>query len=169
MAPSELVHNLRRLMAQQGLTIAQLAQSSGLDERTIKTLLRGDSAKPHARTLHRLAAGLEVRVDELFLWNRPPHALSAPEVASPVVQQTIGQDPELFRDWTEADFHELARRLDTGQPPTEDQARQAARQVNLRREAIDKVCRLLETSEGQLLLGIIDLLYQRATLPSSDS
>ncbi len=41
-------HNLRRLMAQFDLTVIDVAERTGLDERTVKSILSGSSAKPHA-------------------------------------------------------------------------------------------------------------------------
>lgn len=57
--------NLRRLMAHSGLTISQTVAATGLHPRTVKSLLRGRS-KPQPRTLHKLADGLGVSVDEFF-------------------------------------------------------------------------------------------------------
>ena len=61
----DFASNLRRLMARSGVTLEQVVEASGLSERTVKGVLGGKS-KPHARTLHRLAAGLGVSADELF-------------------------------------------------------------------------------------------------------
>ena len=58
--------NLRRLMARLGLTLEALSERTDLDERTLKGILSGQSSRPHARTLHKLAAGLGVPADELF-------------------------------------------------------------------------------------------------------
>ena len=55
-------------MARDGLTFDDVVAASGLDERTLRALVRGKS-NPHARTLHKLASGLGVSIDELF---RPP-------------------------------------------------------------------------------------------------
>src|SRR5687767_3072808 len=63
---AEYGENLRRLMARVGLTIAQLAARSGLDQRTVQAILQGRNKRPHARTLQKLAAGLDASVDELF-------------------------------------------------------------------------------------------------------
>ncbi len=43
-----------------------MAEQTGLDERTIRGILSGGN-KPHAQTLHRLAEGLGVKVDEFFV------------------------------------------------------------------------------------------------------
>jgi transcriptional regulator with XRE-family HTH domain len=53
-------------MARLNLTMDQVIEATGLSERTVKEILRGHT-KPHARTLHRLAAGLDISADEFFL------------------------------------------------------------------------------------------------------
>ncbi|HWC88644.1 MAG TPA: helix-turn-helix transcriptional regulator, partial [Pirellulales bacterium] len=65
-AMPDYASNLRRLMARLNLTVREVSERTGLDQRTIKGILRGDNSKPHARTLHQLAAGLGADVDELF-------------------------------------------------------------------------------------------------------
>ena len=57
--------NVRRLMARDGLTFTDVGEMTGLDERTIRGLVRGAN-NPHARTLHKFAQGLGVSIDELF-------------------------------------------------------------------------------------------------------
>ncbi len=41
--------NLRRLMAREGLTLAQLVERTKLDHRTLKRLLKGASSRSRAR------------------------------------------------------------------------------------------------------------------------
>jgi transcriptional regulator with XRE-family HTH domain len=57
--------NLRRLMARKGLTLAEVVSATGACERTVKGILSGRT-KPHARTLNRIAAGLNVSAGEFF-------------------------------------------------------------------------------------------------------
>ncbi len=52
-------------MAAGGLSIHALAEHTGIDQRTIRGILN-PGHKPHVRTLHRLAQGLGVNVDELL-------------------------------------------------------------------------------------------------------
>lgn len=52
-------------MARRGMTLSGLVAASGLHERTIKSILNG-TTKPHPRTLHRLAIGLNASPDEFF-------------------------------------------------------------------------------------------------------
>src|SRR5438093_640274 len=57
--------NLRRIMARDDLTFDQVVTATELDERTLRSLARGVT-NPHARTLHKLAQGLGISIDELF-------------------------------------------------------------------------------------------------------
>ena len=53
-------------MAAAESSIHEVAERTGLDTRTIRGITRG-THRPHARTLHRLAEGLRVAVDEFFV------------------------------------------------------------------------------------------------------
>src|SRR5882672_7262725 len=53
--------NVRRLMARFGMTLTDVVAATGLDERTLRSILRG-TTQPHAKTLHKLAHGLGVDV-----------------------------------------------------------------------------------------------------------
>jgi len=57
--------HLRRLMACSGKTLQQVVLATGVSEGTVKALLSG-RGKPQARTLYRLAEGLNVSADEFF-------------------------------------------------------------------------------------------------------
>jgi transcriptional regulator with XRE-family HTH domain len=155
--------NLRRLMAREGLSIDQVTELTGLDHRTIKSILNRAS-KPHARTLHRLAQGLGVSADELF---QPPSLLAHhafDRQTNPAVQSVVRSHPELFHDWTPADFDELYSRVGTGGELNEAGTVAAAGRMNSRREILTKVQELLESSEAALLTGLIDLLYEKMTV-----
>jgi transcriptional regulator with XRE-family HTH domain len=90
-------------MARGGMTLQQLVEATGLNERTVKAVLYGKN-KPHARTLHRLAAGLGVSADELF---QNPSLLTHrlfDRRTNPIVQEVVSSHPELFAGWGEPDF-----------------------------------------------------------------
>jgi len=154
-------HNLRRLMAQLGLTVHEVAERTGLDERTVKSILNGSSAKPHARTLHQLARGLEVETNEFF---HSPHLLgrgSFDRATNPAVDELISRRPELFSEWSEADFHELYSQVGTGGALTNEGAQQAAESINRKRKLHEKLALLLETEQADVIADILDLFYQR--------
>ncbi len=152
--------NLRRLMARFGLSIEQVLEKTGLDERTIKGIL-GGANKPHARTLHRLATGLGVPTDEFF---QDPSLLAHQTFdrqTNPVVEETIRSYPLLFQGWTQLDFDELYSRFGVGGGLTADGAVAAAEAMNAKRQVLAKVSELLETSQAPLVSGFVDLLYQQ--------
>src|SRR5215831_15851365 len=87
--------NLRRLMAREGLTLAELARRSGLNFRTLKSILQG-GVRPQARTLHRLAASLGVPVEELFQDSALLRHRLFDRHTNPVVEELVQTSPGLF-------------------------------------------------------------------------
>jgi transcriptional regulator with XRE-family HTH domain len=156
----DVAANLRRLMARFGLTVEQVIEQTGLDQRTIRGILSG-THKPHARTLHRLAAGLGVAADELF---QDPSLLAHrlfDRRTNPMVETVVSEQPELFAGWTERDFDELYSRFASGGSLSGAGALEAVRGMNHNREIHRRVALLLESAEGPLLSAMVDLLYQR--------
>jgi transcriptional regulator with XRE-family HTH domain len=160
----DFASNVRRLMARGGMTLQQLVEATGLNERTVKAVLYGKN-KPHARTLHRLAAGLGVSADELF---QNPSLLTHrlfDRRTNPIVQEVVSSQPELFAGWGEPDFDELYSRFGTGGALTAAGATQVVLAMNQKREVHQKVALLLETGEADLLTGLVNLLYQKIIVP----
>jgi transcriptional regulator with XRE-family HTH domain len=163
-APASLAiaTNLRRLMAREGLTYDDVVAASGLDERTIRGLARGTN-NPHARTLHKLAAGLGVVMDELF---RPIGFASPREfdrATNGLVEGVVAARPELFTDWTESDFDELYSRFGTGGALAEEGIAAAAEAQNAKRALWTQISVILETGDGELLAQFVEMLYRRVT------
>jgi transcriptional regulator with XRE-family HTH domain len=158
---SDLAINIRRIMARDGLTLAQVVEQTGLDSRTIQSLLRGDEKRPHARTLHRLATGLGVDADELFQNSATlAHRLFDRE-SNPVVDEVVEQRAELFRDWTATDFDELYSRVGTGGALTRDGTVEIVATMNRNRDVHERVALLLESAEAEVLVGIVRVLYEK--------
>ncbi len=156
-------HNLRRVMARLDLTVQEVAVRSGLDERTVKTILSGVSIKPHARTLHQLARGLGVDTNEFF---QSPLMLARRRFdrqTNPTIDDLVAGRAELFTDWSEADFDELYSRMGAGGALTSDGALRAAEAINRKRDLHEKLALLLETEQAEVIAGIVELLYQRVT------
>lgn len=151
--------NVRRLMARDGLTFHDVVEATGLDERTVRGLVRGVN-NPHARTLHKFAQGLGVAVDELF---QP--AASSPQAfdraTNPVVESVVEAHAELFETWTEAHFDELYSQFGTGGPLSEAGVLAAAQAINAKRSLLRQVCIILESGESELLADFVQLLYRR--------
>ncbi|MCI0680528.1 MAG: helix-turn-helix domain-containing protein [Gemmataceae bacterium] len=161
--------NLKRLMARFGLTIDEVVQQTGLDERTVKGILGGSIRRPHARTLHRLAVGLGVPADELFqnpalLAHRLLGHRSFDRQTNPVVDEVTASRPELFEGWTADDFDELYSHFGAGGELTEEGALRTVEAMNRRRDLHRKVAVVLESHEASLLEQMIDVLYRRIVI-----
>lgn len=153
--------NVQRLMARLDLTQADVVAATGLDERTVRSLMRGRS-QPHARTLHKFAAGLGVEVDELFQDGREA-AIEFDRATNPAVAETIERHPKLFERWSAADFEELFSRVAVGGELTEAGALAAAEAMNRRRELMQQVALILESGDAEILREFIAMLYRRVT------
>jgi transcriptional regulator with XRE-family HTH domain len=155
--------NLMRLMAVHGLTISRVAEQTGLHIRTVRGVLRGDK-KPHAQTLHRLAEGLGVDVDEFFLDPAQLLYRRFDRQTNPVVADMIEYHKDLFRGWTETDFDELHSRVGDGGALTAEGALAAARQMNQKRDLHQKLDLLLESSQSEVAAGILNVLYEKIVI-----
>jgi transcriptional regulator with XRE-family HTH domain len=150
-------------MARDGLTFDDVVAATGLDDRTLRALVRARS-RPQARTLHKLATGLGVSVDELF---RPPGRWSSRQfdrAANSLVDGVVARHAELFAHWSEADFDELYSRFGTGGQLTEAGILAAAQATNARRDLWRQVSVILESSEAELLAEFVDVLYRRVAV-----
>jgi len=160
--------NVRRLMARDGLTFNDVVESTGLDERTVRGLVRGAN-NPHARTLHKFAVGLGISIDELF----QPAGLFARQTfdraTNPAVGSIVEANAELFNAWSPADFDELYSQFGAGGPLNEEGVVTAAESINAKRSLLRKVCVILESSESELLADFIKLLYRRVAVVESSA
>ncbi len=160
--------NLKRLMARFGLTIDEVVEQTGLDERTVKGVLGGSIRRPHARTLHRLAVGLGVPADELF---QNPSVLAHrlfDRQTNPVVDEVAANYPGLFEGWGADDFDELYSHFGAGGELTAEGARRTVEGMNRRRDLHRKVAVVLESHEAGLLEEMIDVLYRRIVIAEPD-
>src|SRR5262245_19749745 len=164
---SDYASNLRRLMAREGMTLAELVRRSGLDHRTLKGILSGRH-RPQPRTLHRLAASFNVPVEELFQDAALLRHRLFDRHTNPVVEEVISDNPRLFHGWTQDEFDELYSRFGTGGALTEKGTVKATQAMNKRRELLQKVTLLLETNESELLETMIEALYSRAVVQMSE-
>lgn len=121
-----VAENLLRLMAAEGLSLGQVAQRTGVDQRTVRAIL-GGTKKPHARTLHRLARGLAVSIDEFFFG------------PSQLLDRAFGRQTDSAAEGTVADVSE----------------------TNRKRELHEKLDRLMESSQAELIATVIDLAHRQ--------
>ena len=173
MAATSFVHraaatvaiNLRRIMARDGLTFEEVASATELDERTLRGLLRGIT-NAHARTLHKLANGLGVEMDELF---HPPGRYASRQfdrATNTLVEEVIASRAGLFGNWLQGDFDELFSRFGTGGQLTPDGIIAAAESMNAKRDIWRQVNIILESGEAELLSQFVNVLYGRITSAS---
>jgi transcriptional regulator with XRE-family HTH domain len=157
--------NLRRIMARDNLTFDEVVAATELDERTLRSLARGVT-HPHARTLHKLAQGLGVSIDELF----QPVGLSAPRrfdrATNSLVESCVAEHAQLFRNWSQGDFDELYSRFGTGGQLTEEGILAAAQATNIKRDLWRQVSIILESGDAELLAQFVGVLYGRVTSPT---
>ena len=112
-----------------------MVAATELDERTLRSLARGIN-HPHARTLHKLAQGLGVSIDELFQpvarsrsprqFDRATNSL-VESVRRATCEQCSATGPQ-------ADFDELYSRFGTGGQLTEEGVLAAAEAMNAKRD-----------------------------------
>ena len=159
--------NVRRLMARLNMTQGEVVQATGLDERTVRSMLQGVT-RPHARTLHKLADGLGVSTDELF---QDPYQTAdtglAPatfdQATNPIAAEVVDAHPELFEHWAAADFNELFSRMAVGGELTETGTLTVVEAMNERRELMYQVAVVMESSEADLMRDFVKLLFRRVT------
>jgi transcriptional regulator with XRE-family HTH domain len=147
-------------MARDGLTFLDVVEVTGLDERTLRGLVRGAN-NPHARTLHKLAYGLGVPVDELFQACGVSPQQAFDEATNPAVESVVVDHAEVFHGWSSAELSELRSQFGTGGPLSEAGVLAAAEAINAKRALLQQVSVILESSESELLADFVQLLYQR--------
>lgn len=147
-------------MAREGLTLEMAAERTGVDVRTLKSVL-GGTHRPHSRTLHRLATGLGVEADEFF--HDPGHTAQwrFDRATNPAVDEVIQAHPRVFDGWEAADFDELFSRFGHGGALTPEGALAAAETMNGHREVHRQVALVLESNDRALLAEFVEMLYRR--------
>jgi len=157
--------NLSRLLARDGLSLQEASRRTGVDERTIRGVLRGTN-RPHARTLHRLASGLGVSVDEFYVDPSQLCQRRFDEQTNPIVREVVETHGSLFDGWTEADFDELLSRVGTGGALTLEGALAAVDLMNRKRDLHEKLDLLLESGQAELVARLLDVLYSQVVVVS---
>ena len=130
---------------------------------TIRGILSGGN-KPLPQTLHRLAKGLGVKVDEFFIDPAQLLYRRFDQHTNPLVAEVIVCHGELVEGWTEADFDELHSRVGTGGPLTLEGTLAAVRQMNQKHELHEKLDLLLESSQAEVAAGILNVLYEKVVV-----
>jgi transcriptional regulator with XRE-family HTH domain len=167
--PKALAENLRRLMAREGVTQAELGQRAGLNHQTVKQILAGRNIKPHARTLHKLARGLSVSSDELFRGVEPAGERTFDRQTNPVVDRVLSDHPELCAAWSVEDFDELYSHRGAGGELTYEGTLRMIERMNHARAIQRKASIVLQTEYGGVLSAFVELLYRQVKAGGGDS
>lgn len=61
-----IIKRLQGLCAERKITVNKLATQSGITQSTVENLMSGKTKNPKLKTLHKLAAGLDMTVSELL-------------------------------------------------------------------------------------------------------
>jgi transcriptional regulator with XRE-family HTH domain len=154
--------NVRRLMARLDMSQQDVVDASGLDQRTVRSILQGVT-RPHARTLHKLAEGLGVAADELFQDPYQAGQTAFDRATNPAVAAVVESRPELFEGWSAAEFNELYSRMALGGELTELGVKASAEAMNTRRQLLHQVAIILESGEADLMRELVALLFRRVT------
>ena len=120
-------------MAGAQLSLGDVSARTGVDPRTLRGITSGGH-RPHARTLHRLAQGLGVSVDEFFLDPARLIYRRFDRQTNPLVAELIAEQGELFAGWRQGDFDELHSRVGAGGALTREGALAAVHLMNRKRE-----------------------------------
>jgi hypothetical protein len=107
-----------------------------------------------------------VTVDELFQPAAAPYQ-AFDRATNPVVESVVRDHADVFRNWSEAEFGELASQFGTGGPLSEAGVLAAAEAINAKHALLQQICVILESSKSELLSEFVRLLYQRIRVTAS--
>lgn len=164
-----LSRNLAAILRARRMTPAGLAAQAGIDEAIVRALVRGEITRPSLTTLDPLAAALGIDVSELLAPDscaieRRGDARGFDRRTNPLVAEVAAAHPQLFQDWTPADYDDLYSRFGVGGPLSAEGTLACAQAINDRRALALKVAVLLETEHGAALAQTVDRLYSSAVL-----
>lgn len=171
-SPPELAvgQRIRSARLKKGWNQLELAAQAHVSRTTLYQLERGRIASPHVTTLHRLAKALAIPVswlnaDELPQEFQPPSnsevdpALEFDRQTNPCVDLVSAQFPDLFAEFTRADWDELYSTFGTGGALTEEGVLETAQVIAGKRETLRRVSVLLETHLADPTKAMVDSLF----------
>jgi transcriptional regulator with XRE-family HTH domain len=164
-----LSRNLAAILRMRRMTPAELAERAGIDDAIVRALVRGEITRPSLTTLDALAAALEIDVCDLIApdmraLERRGDMRGFDRRTNPLVAEVAAAHPQLFADWSPADYDDLYSRFGVGGPLSAEGTLACAQSINDRRALALKVAVLLETEHGAALAQTVDRLYSSAVL-----
>lgn len=171
------VARIRARCLEEGINLGELARRAGISRTTVYHLLEGTTRMPRASTLCRIARALQIDPKQLL-----PERSSATSPCScdpkeqdhrsrqafdratnRAVAVACRNRPELFRDWSGADWEELYSSFGTGGELNEQGVYELAERMNRRRETVHKLQVVLETHLAEVAENLLETLYRMVT------
>lgn len=177
----------------RGWTRGELARRARLSRTTLFYLEQG-TQQPRLSTLQRLADTLDLDFETLISDSfaslpqtppppippitPPPENLGFPlpsesseydRETNPAVSQVLAESPEVFTEFSPADWQELYSCMGMGGALTPDGVRDQAAHITRKKQLLHKLEILLETHYSEVAATLLDALYQQIQIPSSSS
>jgi transcriptional regulator with XRE-family HTH domain len=156
-----------RALDQSGLSLAELAARSSVDEAVLRRWTRLGVANPSHDHLLRVAKAFGLG-DPRSLFDDGESEFEAARrtdrQTNPAVDDVRADRPALFEQFTPEDWDELYSSHGTGGPLTYDGAVEAALKINRKRELRRKFEAVLETHHFDTLASLVELMYDQSRL-----
>jgi transcriptional regulator with XRE-family HTH domain len=163
---------IRTECIRRGWDLQEFSRRAGLSRTTLYNLEHGHTGRPHATTVGKLAAALNVSPEELLVEQRDAGASAIPAresrdddrrrfdaATNPAVADVMRERPDLFSGWTDDDTAELYSLFGVGGELNQRGVVCAAEAINRKRETVRKLHIVLETHLAARAIDQIEFLY----------
>lgn len=174
----QLASRIRTECIRRGWALQELARRAGLSRTTLYHLQRGHTDRVRNQTLQKIAAALELPIEELLAADRhgEPQAARLMTVddlsrrrfdaaTNPAVTEVMRERPQLFAGWSQDDLDELYSLFGSGGSLTPRGVVHAAEAINRKRETIAKLQIVLETHLREEAIRAVDMFYRLVQQP----
>jgi len=181
---------IEQFCLQQGWSVSQLAEESGISRATLNKWKQQPNCQPQFKTLARLAEVMQINPAELakgiqhggstpgsadesdparrnrsanFFATNIEQSLDGNEFdrqSNWIIQEVCEEAPELFEDWTEEEWSELFSTFGVGGQLNRDGVRIQADAINKKRDTIYQLQVVLETHLADAARSVIRSLYE---------
>ena len=184
---------VERLCVKRGFSLQDLAKRACVSRTTLHHWSTGETSAPRLSTIHKIAQALDVPVEVLIegasfveeqsgassemAEKRTQGLFSLAEnfherrrqfdrLTNPIVDEVHSEHPDLFEDWTLAEWDELFSCFGTGGALNSEGVMSAAEEINSKRATIHQLEILLETDHQEMIKAIIATFYQTVQVNS---
>lgn len=156
----QLGSRIRLFRRRRGFDLGHLARAAGISRTTLHHLEDGTTQHPRTSTLARIAAVLDVSLEEL-VESGLPESVHFDQRTNPVVSEVAGRYPELFHGWDDDDWAELLSTFGTGGALNSSGVLAQAGHLNRKRQTLQQLHIVLETHLAETAMHVIDALFQQ--------